>query len=184
MYRADNPAETVAEIMLNLGRDTLLSSTEESPNSVWVVEDDAPKGVAGYYEKKRVPLSYRFVRDGRVVALDFHRDKTKYRIRCSHHTTLTENEQMVLKVLETLLLWIHEGIVTWDEAFSGFVRRKTTTEWWRILRLPPDATPKEVNAGYKRQAAKIHPDAGGTHEAFLELQAAYKDALQIVKGGS
>jgi hypothetical protein len=51
--------------------------------------------------------------------------------------------------------------------------------WYRrLLGLPQDLPPSRVaiNSAYRRLAKSAHPDAGGTHEAFLGLTEA-RDAL-------
>lgn len=48
-----------------------------------------------------------------------------------------------------------------------------------ILGLQPGATQPEIKRAYKRLAAKAHPDGGGSHEAFIRLQAAYELAMRF-----
>ena len=45
------------------------------------------------------------------------------------------------------------------------------------LGLQPNATMEEVRLAYKQQAQQIHPDKGGTAEAFLKLREHYEAAL-------
>lgn len=47
-----------------------------------------------------------------------------------------------------------------------------------ILQLPRLYTRDDVKRAYKRLAHVRHPDHGGSHEAFLELQRARDEALQ------
>jgi hypothetical protein len=167
----------LAETMLRLGRDALIPSVESAIGSVWVDDDRAP--APGYYEKRRIPLEHKILRDGRSVAIEFKRNRTNYRVRCGSKSSYEENLDSAIGVIRTLFDWIDASIVTWDEAFSGFVRADSD-EWWRILRLPTDATRDEIDRAYKQIALKVHPDAGGTHEAFLRLRSAYEAALSDV----
>lgn len=168
-----------------MGSTTLIPSTEDVEDSVWVVEDDVPTGVAGYYVKRRIPLRHRIVRDGRVVRLDFWKDGLQYRVRCGHEAHEHDNLEAIRGVLETLFLWIENRIVTWDEAFAGFLYDTSQgVEWWRILRVAPDATLNEVEAAYKRLAVVTHPDSGGNIEAFIQLREAYTRARAIVNARS
>lgn len=48
----------------------------------------------------------------------------------------------------------------------------------RAFGLPPNATKGEVKQAYKRNVLQVHPDAGGSHEAFLNLQTLYETALR------
>lgn len=49
-----------------------------------------------------------------------------------------------------------------------------------VLGLDEAATPDDVRAAYRRLSKERHPDAGGTEAAFVELQQAYEQALQLV----
>lgn len=40
-------------------------------------------------------------------------------------------------------------------------------------------TVADVNRAYKRAARTLHPDGGGSHEAFIELQQARDEALRL-----
>lgn len=48
---------------------------------------------------------------------------------------------------------------------------------FETLELPPDADTDRVEAAYRRQVKRAHPDQGGSREAFAELQDAYATAL-------
>jgi hypothetical protein len=167
----------LAETMLRLGRDALIPSTESALGSVWVDDDRAP--APGYYEKQRIPLEHRILRDSRAVAIEFSRERSTYRVRCGSKDSFETNLEVAIGVVRTLFSWIDDGIVTWDEAFAGFIR-SDSAEWWRVLRVPLDATRLEIESAYKRLALKVHPDTGGSHEAFLRLRTAYEQAISAV----
>lgn len=38
---------------------------------------------------------------------------------------------------------------------------------YRVLGVSQTAEPDEIRAGYKTAVKRVHPDVGGTHEAFL-----------------
>ena len=177
----NDPESWLSQIMDDMGTTALIPSDENAKESVWITDDDAPGGVAGYYEKRLVPLVHHFIKDGRVFAFDFEREGTRYRIQSGKAETRPANVQRVAEVIETLFQWIENGITTWDEAFAGFVRTSTSTstsnEWWCVLRAPPDATRDEIEHAYRRQARVVHPDMGGDAESFRKLRAAYEQAL-------
>lgn len=50
---------------------------------------------------------------------------------------------------------------------------------WEILGLRPDADEDAIDAVYRAKAKRLHPDKGGSAEAFTELQ----DAYEAVKRG-
>ncbi len=172
--------EQIRDVMFSLGEDALVPAEEETEGSKWATEDVAPGGVPGYYVRKRLPLPHKILTDGRTAALRFSRGEIRYKIRCRHESTQEGNLRAVMYVLGTLLAWIDHEILTWDEAFYGFrIEEEDQGAWWQVLRAPPDATVDEIEDAYKRQARKVHPDHGGTHEAFLHLQEAY----QVAKNG-
>lgn len=170
------PREYLVAFVAELGRDMLLPATEHEPDSVWVEDDRAPGGVAGYYVKRRVAPHHRITTDGAVFAFDFEHEGVSYRVRCGRRGTAEENGDRVVEVVKTLQSWIADGILTWVEAFAPFAR--SDNAWWRVLRVPPDATREEIDAAYRRGALKVHPDHGGSADAFRELRAAYERALQ------
>ena len=49
-----------------------------------------------------------------------------------------------------------------------------TRDPWEILGLRPDADEDAIDAVYRAKAKRLHPDSGGSHEAFVELQQAYE----------
>ena len=165
--------EQIAAIMLRLGTTALVPAEEETENSVWVTEDDAPEGRAGYYVKRQLPLEHKLTTEGIEATLHFHRSGAQYFIRCQFESTSQSNLRAVVYVLGTVLTWIHHNIVSWDEGFSPFLVRES--EWWRVLRAPPDATPQEIKEAYDRALLKTHPDHGGSIEAFLAVQRAYDE---------
>jgi hypothetical protein len=171
--------------MMEWGQPAILPSVEDDPDSVWV--EDPANGPPGYYVKQAVPLFHKIIGDGRAVRLDFDRDGVPYRIRCGHGDDEEENIEAIREILATLLGWIDWSVLTWREAFAAFVFDRggaDGAEWWRVLRLPPDATRDEIEAGYKRQCLQAHPDRGGSHAAFLRVQQAYNGALAQQDEGS
>lgn len=47
-------------------------------------------------------------------------------------------------------------------------------DFYLVLQVPPNATPEEIRAAYRRRALKLHPDQSGAgSEPFIELQKAY-----------
>ena len=48
-----------------------------------------------------------------------------------------------------------------------------------VLELSWPCTATDVKEAYRRLVRSAHPDGGGSHDKFLELQAAYEQALRI-----
>lgn len=47
------------------------------------------------------------------------------------------------------------------------------TNHYEVLGVEPGATTRELKASYRRKLKTVHPDSGGTDEAFEELQTAW-----------
>lgn len=68
----------------------------------------------------------------------------------------------------------------WDRgAFSSSPAASTAD--YATLGVKPGATAAEVKAAYRRRAKEVHPDRGGSAEAFREVAAAYE---RISKGAA
>ena len=50
---------------------------------------------------------------------------------------------------------------------------KRSTDLYRTLDVPPDATPKEIKRAYREKSKKAHPDAGGDAAEFARVSQAY-----------
>lgn len=69
------------------------------------------------------------------------------------------------------------------QAYYDFLARfHGTPNALRVLGLSPGCSHNDIKRAYKRLAKTRHPDAGGSQQAFIELQQAYKQALASRKG--
>jgi curved DNA-binding protein CbpA len=46
--------------------------------------------------------------------------------------------------------------------------------FYDLLGVEPDASQREVKAAFRRRSLSVHPDHGGSAEAFVRLQEAYE----------
>ncbi len=180
-----DPRTRIESLMHDLGGIEITPASEDTPHSVWVTEDQAPKGRAGYYIKRYLPIPYTIASDANAVVLKFTYRKQKYQVSSRVASSAEGNLRLIALALESCIQIVDHGIVGWREVLQPFLTSEQaqeggagqpTEEWWRVLRLPPDATPEEIEAAYRTQARKHHPDTGGSHEGFLRVQAAYKAA--------
>ncbi|RMF89737.1 MAG: J domain-containing protein [Nitrospinota bacterium] len=51
-----------------------------------------------------------------------------------------------------------------------------------LLGIATTSTVAEIKRAYHRKCLHTHPDQGGSHEAFIQLQQAYREALHIAQG--
>jgi hypothetical protein len=183
-----DPKGRIEALMYDLGGFVIQPSTERDPRSVWVTDDHAPNGRAGYYTKHYAPIPHHIATDGVEVVVEFTYKGTSYLIRSRSASTIDGNMRLIALMLESCAQFVSYGFLRWEDAFLPFLKSTgeqaqegepaLREEWWRVLRLPPDATPEEIEAAYRAQVRKHHPDAGGSHEGFLRVQAAYKAAKE------
>jgi hypothetical protein len=76
------------------------------------------------------------------------------------------------------------GIERWggasimERAFSGFtaIEAPKKKPWWEVLGVTPDADEANIKFAYRNKAHFMHPDHGGSVEAFSDLNDAYERA--------
>jgi hypothetical protein len=70
-----------------------------------------------------------------------------------------------------------------EPLFFSYERRKLDGDQspvcLKVLNLSWPCTVTEVQEAYRRLVKSAHPDGGGSHDKFLELQAAYEQALRL-----
>ena len=65
-----------------------------------------------------------------------------------------------------------------DEAIRPRAVTSTKPSVWQRLGLPPHATIGDIKRAYRLRALEVHPDRGGSDEAFRALHEAYEAALK------
>ena len=119
------------------------------------------------------------------VAVYFVFNGVQISIACDAWLTPSENIRALGLTVEAM-----RGMDRWkcsdvlNRSFTGFTALPHAStivkDTWTILGLKVQPNTKdEVVAAYKEQAKKLHPDAGGTHHEFVELQEAYNKALSF-----
>lgn len=53
----------------------------------------------------------------------------------------------------------------------------------QFLGLPHAATVIDVRSAFRQRVIVVHPDQGGDHQQFIQLKAAYDEALALVESG-
>lgn len=117
-----------------------------------------------------------------AVAVYFTLDGAPCCFPCDRWTTIAANIRAVsltIAALRGIARWGTRGNVS--AAFAGFAALPSPVAghgptWWEVLGISQDATAEDIEAAYRRLARQCHPDAGGSHEAFLRLTAAYHQA--------
>lgn len=70
----------------------------------------------------------------------------------------------------------HGGAEILKRTFTGFAALAAPKDAYAILGLQPGATREDVEAAWKQEARKAHPDTGGSHARMAEVNAA-RDAI-------
>jgi hypothetical protein len=111
--------------------------------------------------------------DGLQVCIPVDRyEKVEANLQAIHH--------IIIEARRTELR--HGGLAIVRATFAGFKALPSsgrTKPWWEILGVNENSTADEITKAYKRKAAEVHPDKGGSTEAFQELnQALHAARLQ------
>lgn len=124
------------------------------------------------------------------VAIYFKRKGKQVCMACDKYDAVWKNMRALQKTIEAL-----RGIERWgstqllDRAFTGFaaLAEKTGPSCWDVLGLIPaggddvSLSEGDIMSAFWKKAKTAHPDAGGTHEAFVELSNAKDIALATIK---
>ena len=107
------------------------------------------------------------------VAVYFKRKGKSVVLACDQYYQMHDNMRAVGKTVEAM-----RGIERWgasdmlDRAFTGFEALPAPEQWWEVLGVPMKAMPSEIDAAYRRLAARAHPDTGGSDAAMARLNVA------------
>lgn len=139
------------------------------------------------YRQDGMPYTRQSVADT-GVAVYFKLDGEEQCMPCDEWHRLEDNLRAVAKTVNAL-----RGIERWGArsmakaAFRGFkalpsestVTPYTARRWHEVLEVVPTASAETIRAAYKSMLLKVHPDHGGKDAAFAEVQAAYKQGMEI-----
>lgn len=139
-----------------------------------------------------LPYANRRAPEDPGVACYWERNGKPEVIACDSWSTVGENIRAIGQAVDALRQLERCGASEiLNRAFTGFsalpaASGATGPRTWREVLGLDGAGPRtveQVEAAYRRLARERHPDAGGSHEAMLELNAAREDALREVGRG-
>lgn len=116
--------------------------------------------------------------DDRAVAVYFSHKQRSMCFACDKWDLVEHNVYAIVKTIEAL-----RGIERWgtgemvEQAFSGFVSLPSNSPW-TILGVRQGASRDEIEAAYRGQAKRIHPDQGGSHDQMSRLNLARTELLR------
>lgn len=102
---------------------------------------------------------------------------------CDKYRYTRENIYAIGKTIEAL-----RGIERWgasdmmERAFSGFkaLSAAASKPWWEVLAVNRSSSRDVIESAFKNRLRVCHPDAGGSHDAMAELNAAREQALREI----
>lgn len=115
------------------------------------------------------------------VAVWFSWDGIQVCIAVDRYSTPAGNLQAIHHIIEARRTELRHGTLALVRAtFQGFkaLPAPTGRHWSDILQCKRDAGKVTLEVQYRRLAKERHPDAGGSADAFAELQSAYATAKQ------
>lgn len=150
--------------MLGIGRDDIVISTNIKTRLDGLPRSDqsepADRGAAVYWETRKG------VR--RVMAID-------------QYESVADNIAAIAATLEAMrAIDRHGGAQILDRAFTGFAALPSPAagrHWREVIGVPSTVHDLQaIRDAYRRRASEVHPDKGGSHEAMIELNAAFVSA--------
>jgi len=72
------------------------------------------------------------------------------------------------------------GCTTIEQAMQGYLaipEKCGGRAWWDVLAIPQTSTKDAIKAQFKELSKTAHPDRGGTHLQWVELQDAFNQAM-------
>jgi DnaJ-like protein len=117
------------------------------------------------------------------VAVYFRFRGRDYCLACDRWHRVADNIAAIAAEIEANRGRERWGVVTLEEAFTGFQALPAKLAWWQVLGLEKaPATYPEVKAAYRELARKHHPDAGGDPVRMAEINEAWEEGCRTLGG--
>lgn len=119
------------------------------------------------------------------IAVYFTLDRKPVVIPCDRWDRPQDNlhaVELTIAALRGIDRWgAHEMVAAAFQGFQALPAGTAAASWWSVLDVHPNASEVEIEQAYRRMAKSLHPDAGGSAEAFQTLQDAYRQAKSARK---
>jgi len=118
-----------------------------------------------------------------VVAY-FQLKKQSIAIPCDRWNSVKDNVKAIALTIEAMRgmeRWGAKHMIT--AMFQGFMAlsERTGPSCWEVLGVAPQSSEATIMEAYRAKAQTAHPDKGGSHEAFVELNQAKDIALASIR---
>lgn len=175
--RTDNPEHSRFDTSLTKARDKLTCEVALMGGLNLVISSNARTNRSGEILSRQSRIE-----DTGVTAY-FDRNGEQVCIPCDRWIRLEDNVNAIAQVIGAL--W---GLEQWgakqmvDQAFRSFAALSAGNElaWWEVLSVSGTASRQQVEAAYRQQVRRHHPDARGSADAFLRIKDAYDTAVREV----
>lgn len=168
-----------ARLTIGQSRDRLLDELDRLGAKHAVISSDLVLRNDG------LPRSGQRTPDDPGVAVYFLLDGEQHCMPCDRWDRIEDNLAAVAKHVEAVRGIARWGVGDVKAAFAGFKALPASTsavkQWWDVLGVDPRCTVDEINTAFRRLVRTRHPDAGGSHEAMAELNAARDAGLGAVQ---
>lgn len=166
---------------------TLAGALKNVEDSLRRFAADSGKKIEGLVISSNYSLGDRKPRDP-GVAVWFTWDGMQVCIPVDRYQLVESNLQAIHHVIEARRTELRHGTLALVRAtFKGFQALPAPDSsrkrpWREVLGVAPDVSvgTEEIDYFYRRGAKKHHPDAGGSANAFSELQRARDEALREI----
>lgn len=160
---------------------TLPNALKNVEGSLRLFASDSRKKLEGVVLSSNVTLgSSRPVDPG--VAVWFTWDGLGICIAVDRYETVEANLQAIHHILEARRVELRHGTLALVRAtFRGFIALPAPAgkkHWTEVLMVPADASGADIEAAYRRERSKAHPDKGGDAARFDAVEKAYRQAQE------
>lgn len=182
--RTKSPARSRFDVSLANARDELFAEIARMGGSYPVLSTNLELRLDG------LPRASQRDPSDAGVAVYFMRKGKQMVFACDRWDRTKDNMRAIQKTIEAM-----RGIERWgasdmlERAFSAFEAlpapgAAAKRSWREVLGFPPAAQPDRegIEIAYREKAKRAHPDAGGSTDAFTELQQARTEALRAIGG--
>lgn len=115
------------------------------------------------------------------VAVYFKLKKADRVLACDKWARIEDNMWAIAKHVDALRGQQRWGVGSIDQAFAGYTAlpaagATTGESWWSVLEVNRTDSGDLIRAAYRAKAKVMHPDMGGTADAFQRIQTAWEQA--------
>ncbi len=127
------------------------------------------------------------------VVLNFQVNRESYSYPCDRFDGWEDNLRAIALSLQALRAVDRYGVTRGHEQYQGFRRlaaalpvnpQNAAVEFLaKHAGVSFDSVQNDPEAAYRLAARQLHPDSGGSHDTFVQLQGHYKTLKAAVPGG-